>query len=171
MQPIEAKIRQMQPSDASQVFALRRRAVLDSPLAFLASPEDDVASSVDVVRELLGHAPDSVVFGAESGELVGMLGVFREKAAKAAHKVRIWGMYVVPAYRGNNIGRHLLRSALLHAESLDGVATVNLTVAETAEAARQLYEREGFTVWGLEPDAIRHGPDTVAEYHMQLVLD
>lgn len=171
MQPIETKIRQMKPSDASQVFALRRRAVLDSPLAFLASPEDDVASSVEAVRKLLGHAPDSVVFGAESGELVGMLGVFREKAAKAAHKVRFWGMYVVPACRGNGIGRHLFRSAFLHARHLTGVTTINLSVAETAIAARRLYESEGFAVWGVEPNAIRHGPDTVAECHMQLVLE
>ena len=171
MQPLEAKIRQMKPSDASQVFALRRKAITDVPLAFLASPEDDIATSVEVMRELLGHAPDSVVFGAEAGELVGMLGVFREKAAKSAHKVRIWGMYVVPEYRGNNIGSLLLRSALLHARRLDGVATVNLSVAETARTARRLYEREGFTAWGLEPDAIRHGPDIVAEYHMQLVLE
>lgn len=171
MQPIEAKIRQMKPSDASQVFALRRRAVLDSPLAFLASPDDDVASSVEAVRGLLSHAPDSVVFGAESGELVGMLGVFREKAAKATHKVRFWGMYVNPAHRGNNIGRNLLRAGLLHVRRLNGVATVNLSVAETAKAARRLYESEGFAVWGVEPDAIRHGPDSVAEYQMRLVLE
>ncbi len=171
MQQAKAKIRQMKPSDAGQVFALRRSAVSDSPLAFLASPEDDVASSVEVVRELLSHAPDSVVFGAEAGELVGMLGVFREKAAKAAHKACIWGMYVAPAYRGNDIGRHLLRAAVSHARRLQGVATVNLTVAETAMAARRLYETEGFEVWGVEPDAIRHGRDAVADYHMQLVLE
>ena len=170
MRPIEAQIRQMKPSDASQVFALRRQSITEEPLAFVASPEDDAASSVEVVRELLGHAPYSVVFGAESGGLVGMLGVNREIAAKAAYKVRLWGMYVAPAYRGNNIGSQLLRSALVHAKRLEGVTTVNLTVAETAEAARRLYEKEDFTVWGLEPDAIRQGPDTVAEYHMQLIL-
>jgi ribosomal protein S18 acetylase RimI-like enzyme len=170
MPPIEAKIRQMEPSDASQVFTLRRKAILDSPLAFLASPEDDVASSVEVVRELLGRAPDSVVFGAEAGELVGMLGVVREGRAKAAHKLQFWGMYVTPDCRGHNIGRGLLRSALLHARRLDGVATVNLSVAETADAARQLYESEGFVLWGVEPDAIRCGRESVAEYHMQLAL-
>ena len=160
----------MRPPDASQVFAIRRESLVESPLAFLASPDDDVANSVEVVRDLLGHAPDSVVFGAEAGELIGMLGVHREKAAKAAHKVRLWGLYVVPAYRGNNIGGQLLRSALSHARRLEGVATANLTVSETSESARRLYEREGFTVWGVEPNAIRHGTDTVAEYHMQLVL-
>ena len=171
MQPFEMTIRQMNPEDAGEVFALRREAITEAPLAFLASPEDDLASSVEAVRELLDHAPDSVVFGAESGELVGMLGVYREKAAKAAHKVRFWGMYVTPAHRGTNVGTQLLRTALLHARSLAGVATVNLTVAETANSARRLYEREGFKVWGLEPDAIRHGSNRVADYHMQLILE
>ena len=171
MQSFEVKIRQMKPSDASEVFDLRRRSLTEEPMAFLASPEDDLASSVEVVRELLDRAPDSVVFGAESDELLGMLGVYREKAAKAAHKVRFWGMYVLPAHRGNNIGSQLLRSALLHARSLEGVASVNLTVAERAHSARRLYEREGFKVWGLEPDAIRHGSDAVADYHMQLIIE
>lgn len=171
MQPVVATIRQMLPSDAGEVFALRRRSIMEAPLAFLASPEDDVASSVDAVRKLLGRTPDSVVFGAELDELVGILGVNREKTAKAAHKVRFWGMYVIPACRGRNIGRQMLGSALSHARHMEGVTTVNLTVAETAESARRLYESEGFTVWGLEPDATKHGRDTVAEYHMQLVLE
>lgn len=160
----------MNPSDAEKVFALRRRAVSEEPLAFLASPEDDAASSIDVVQRMLGNSPDTVVFGAVADELVGMLGFYREGRAKIAHKVQLWGMYVTPEYRGDDVGSRLLQTALSHARQLGGVATVNLTVAETAAAARRIYEKEGFTVWGLEPDAMRHNSDIVAEYHLQLVL-
>jgi ribosomal protein S18 acetylase RimI-like enzyme len=168
---LDMKIRQMMPADAAEVFALRRRALLDVPLAFLSSPEDDLAQSVEIMRGLLDRAPDSIVLGAESGQLIGMLGVYRAQPAKAAHKANFWGMYVVPEHRGTGIGRALLRSALAHARSLTGIASVHLSVAETAEAARHLYETEGFSVWGTEPDAIRHERDAVTEYHMRLVLD
>jgi ribosomal protein S18 acetylase RimI-like enzyme len=165
------KIRHMIPEDAAAVFALRRKALIDAPLAFLSSPEDDLAQSVEIMKDLLNRAPDSIVFGAEASELVGMIGIYRAQAAKAAHKANIWGMYVVPEHRGTGVGRDLLRSALAHAQRLDGIASVHLSVAETAEAAHHLYELEGFSVWGTEPDAIRHGHDAVTEYHMRLALD
>jgi ribosomal protein S18 acetylase RimI-like enzyme len=163
-------VRQLVPADAAEVFALRRSALIDAPLAFLSSPEDDLAQSVEITKDLLDRAPDSIVFGAESGQLVGMLGVYRAQPAKAAHKANVWGMYVVPEHRGRGIGRDLLRSGLAHARSLSGIASVHLSVAETAKAARHLYETEGFSVWGAEPDAIRHDRDAVTEYHMRLVL-
>ncbi len=47
------EIRILTPSDAGELFRLRRSSLLDSPLAFLASPEDDLASSEAAVRELL----------------------------------------------------------------------------------------------------------------------
>jgi ribosomal protein S18 acetylase RimI-like enzyme len=145
--------------------------LLDAPLAFLSSPEDDLAQSAENMKDLLDRGPDSIVIGAESGRLLGMLGVYRAHPAKAAHKANIWGMYVVPEHRGAGIARNLLQSALAHARSWDGIASVHLSVAETAKAARHLYESEGFSIWGTEPDALRHGHEAVTEYHMRLALD
>ena len=47
------EIRILNQGEAGELFRLRRSALLDSPLAFLASPEDDLASSEAAVRELL----------------------------------------------------------------------------------------------------------------------
>ena len=58
------EIRTLNQDDAGELFRLRRNALLDAPLAFLASPEDDLASSEATVRELLKPQRDSVVFGA-----------------------------------------------------------------------------------------------------------
>jgi hypothetical protein len=54
---------------------------------------------------------------------------------------------------------------------MPGVAWVHLTVSSAAPEARQLYERAGFEAWGVEPDALRHGDDTVSDAHMALRLD
>jgi hypothetical protein len=58
-------IRMLGTRDAEALFQLRREALRDSPLAFLASPEDDLAASAQAVGQLLERT-GSAVFGAFS---------------------------------------------------------------------------------------------------------
>jgi RimJ/RimL family protein N-acetyltransferase len=164
-------IRRLQPADAEAYFALRRASLLDAPLAFGASPDDDVASSPAAVRELLGRGDDNLVFGAFDGDdLIGALGIFRERHRKAAHKARIWGMYVAPARRGRGLAQALLAAAVRHARALPGVDWVHLSVTSAAPAARHVYERAGFRCWGTEPDALRSAGASADEHHLALRL-
>jgi ribosomal protein S18 acetylase RimI-like enzyme len=158
------------PDDAEQYFEHRQQALADAPLAFSASPEDDLASSVDAVRGLLNRAPRSVVLGAMTDTLIGSVGIYRNHRLKCAHKVHVWGMYVSPQSRGHGIGRALLEAALDHARSLGGVSQVHLCVSEAAGAARGLYESVGFRIWGTEPDSLRYEGQSTAEHHMVLEL-
>ena len=48
-------IRPLTADDAEEYAALRRESLLDAPLAFTASPEDDKASSAAGVREMLSR--------------------------------------------------------------------------------------------------------------------
>src|SRR5579863_6508620 len=164
------RVRILNQDDAADLFSLRRRALLDSPLAFLASPEDDLASSEAVVRDLLRPQPDSLVFGAFAPQLVGMLGLHRAKQRKAAHKVNLWGMFVLREHRGQGAGAQLLEAALRHARALDGVKSAHLSVSDPAVSARTLYETAGFETWGVEPDAIQYDGKRVSDYHMRLSL-
>jgi ribosomal protein S18 acetylase RimI-like enzyme len=160
----------LEPADASALFALRRESLREEPLAFLASPEDDLASSEETVRALLSRAPQAVVFGARAPQLVGLVGLHCGGARKAAHKANLWGLYVAPAWRGRGVGMQLVQAAVAHARTLPGVSAVRLGVSESALSARRLYERCGFVPWGIEPDAIRHEGRSLAECHMQLAL-
>ena len=164
------QIRILNEGDAGELFRLRQGALLDSPLAFLASPEDDIASSEAAVRALLKPQRESVVFGAYTQELVGLLGLSRANQKKAAHKIRLWGMFVLPAFRRQGVGMRLLDAAIRYARSLDGAASVHLSVSESAAAARQLYESAGFETWGVEPDAVRFEGRSASERHMRLSL-
>ncbi|HKQ40823.1 MAG TPA: GNAT family N-acetyltransferase [Verrucomicrobiae bacterium] len=164
-------IRHLRPEDAATYAAFRRAALLDSPLSFMSSPEDDSACSPATVRERLQHGPpDSIIIGAFAPDLVGTLGLYRDSHVKAAHKVHLWGMHVVPAYRRKGIGARLLDAAILHARSMPGIAIVRLSVSSTAPNAQRLYERAGFRVWGTEPDSLRHNGQSATEYHMILRL-
>ena len=168
---MSVEIRILTQDDAGELFRLRRSALLDSPLAFLASPEDDPASSQGVVRGLLAPRPDSAVFGAHSSGLVGMLGLNRATQKKAAHKASLWGMFVLPAWRGQGVAGQLLEAAVRYARTFDGVASVHLSVSESAVAARRVYEKMGFETWGVEPDALRFEGRSVGEHHMRLALN
>lgn len=110
-------IRQLTPEDAAVYLEHRQQALGNEPLAFLSSPQDDRASSVEAVRELLSRAPDSVILGACDGDLVGSIGIHREPKVKAAHNAHIWGMYVSPDHRRRGVARALLLAALDHARS------------------------------------------------------
>jgi ribosomal protein S18 acetylase RimI-like enzyme len=164
-------IRRLGESDAEAYVKLRREALLDSPLAFVSSPEDDMAASVGAVREQLRKGDDSVLFGAFAPDLVGAVGLYRDRHVKAAHKVHIWGMYVAPAARRQGLAAELLAAVLRHARSMHGVSWAHLCVSETASEAKRLYERAGYRVWGTQPDALRHGGRTVSEDHMALCLE
>jgi len=164
-------IRPLEEGDAEALATLRRASLVDIPLAFASSPEDDFAASIDLVRAHLRRTPDQFVAGAFDPELVGMAGLFRDRHVKASHKAHLWGMYVVPAHRGRGIGEALLRATLEHAQTLAGVSRVHLSVSAAAPGARRLYERAGFELWGTEPDALRDAGEAVTDYHMILHLN
>lgn len=163
-------IRELQECDVEAYVELRGQSLVDSPLAFAASPGDDFVSSPDRVRQQLQTGADWVIFGAFQPDLVGAVGLFRGRHPKASHKAHVWGMYVVPGHRGQGIGAELLDAAVRHARALPGVSSVHLGVTSAASEARRLYERAGFQVWGTEPDALRHEGQAVDEHHMALRL-
>ncbi len=122
------------------------------------------------VRDLLSRGTDSLVFGACDGRLLGMVGFYRDRPVKVAHKVHLWGMYVRPESRRQGLGRQLLDATLDHAQGLDGVRLVHLSVSEAAADAKSLYERAGFQVWGTEPEAFCYNGQHMREFHMVLPL-
>ncbi|MFL6246567.1 MAG: GNAT family N-acetyltransferase [Thermoanaerobaculia bacterium] len=152
-------VRPLREEDAAQFALIRRESLLESPLSFAASAATDVA-----------RWSDGVIGAFEDERLVGIVGVLQARHEKSRHKAHVWGMYVLPAFRNRGIGAELLDAALRHVRSLAGVSTVHLSVTSAAPAARHLYERAGFEVWGVEPDALRHAGDSVDEYHMALRL-
>jgi RimJ/RimL family protein N-acetyltransferase len=165
-------IRPLCVDDAEAYLVLRQQALRDEPMAFLSSPEDDIARTVDAVRvQLRRPAHEAVVFGAFAAALIGIVGLHRDHHRKAAHKVHLWGMYVVPGHRRQGVAASLLAAALAHARALPGVAWAHLSVSATAPGARRVYERAGFRLWGSEPDALRHDGETAVEHHLAARLD
>jgi ribosomal protein S18 acetylase RimI-like enzyme len=168
---MELKIRKLAPGDAKAYLALRRAMLLDSPLSFKSSPEDDFASNPELLGEILGDGREKVILGAFSPGLVGAVGIFRERHLKAAHRAHVWGMFVTPEFRRRGIGEKLLDAALAHAREMGGITRVDLGVSDAAPGAQKLYESAGFRAWGTEPHSIHYRGRVAAEHHMVLFLD
>jgi ribosomal protein S18 acetylase RimI-like enzyme len=164
-------IRTLTDGDAETFVELRREALLDWPLAFASSPDDDLVSSAERVRDQLRLGPDSVIFGAFQQGLVGSVGLYRDRHVKSSHKAHLWGMYVLPSHRRQGIASRLLDAVLGHAAALPGVSWVELSVSSATPEAQRLYERAGFRLWGTEPDALRHEGRAVVLHHMALRVE
>ncbi|HMN45169.1 MAG TPA: GNAT family N-acetyltransferase [Povalibacter sp.] len=162
-------VRLLTPDDGESLFHLRRAALLDSPFSFASSPEDDAYSSPEAVGRQLGES-QARVFGAFDEALLGMLGMQRLPKIKTAHIAMIWGVFVTPSARGQGVAAQLLEAAIAHARTIPAIASLRLSVNETTPGARRLYERMGFRVWGVEPDALRVNGRSTSEAHMSLSL-
>lgn len=149
------QIRRLDSADAAAFQALRLQGLVECPLAFAASPEDEAGEPVDAVAARLADDAHGCVFGAfdDRGELVGVVGLGRERMRKLAHKAVLWGMYVAPAARRQGLGRALIRRLLAEAAATPGVRQVTLGVHAGNHVARALYESFGFIAWGTEPGA------------------
>jgi ribosomal protein S18 acetylase RimI-like enzyme len=158
------------PADAGRYVRLRRRMLLDTPAAFAASPEDDVASDEAFVADVLARAENAILAVEAGGELVAVAGVARQSKAKFAHRADIWGVYVEPAHRGAGHARAVLAAAIDLARSWPGVDWVDIGVSAATPGAQRLYESLGFVAWGREPEASLVGGERHDEVFMALRL-
>lgn len=168
---ISANVRRLQPEDAASLVGLRREALVNHPLAFGASPDDDRGLSLEFVRTALGNHREQAVFGyLEGRDLAGMVGMVRASTVKRRHQAEVSGMYVTPPARRKGVGRALLEAVITQARAWPGVEQVHLSVTDAAIAARRLYECAGFRVWGTQPRALQWEGRFVDEAHLVLEL-
>ena len=148
-------IRPLRADDAPQWQRLRLEALQAHPTAFAASYEDEVRQDLAAFAARI-PAPDSpsALFGAfHNGALAASAGVHVHPMPKQRHKAQLWGMYVAPPLRRNGVGLLLLRAAIEHARPR--VAVLQLVVNLDNDAARALYRRFGFEVYGIERRGLR----------------
>lgn len=77
-----------------------------------------------------------------------------EDQASLQHKALLWGMYVRDSARGQGLADAIVSRLLEHARDR-GVEIVQISVMADNARARRLYERCGFTTYGVEPCAVK----------------
>lgn len=131
-----------------------------SPEAFGSSHEEEASRDDEEFARRL-ERPPGIMFGAFDGDVAGLAslvaiaGCYCDNTLKSRHKLLLVGMYVRPAYRRLGLGARLIGRIMQHARNTEGVAVIQLGVACDNHAARELYEKMGFAVYGIERKALK----------------
>jgi len=90
----------------------------------------------------------------------------REEKAKLSHKGSLWGIYTHPDFRGKGHGEAIMKMAIKNAFDIDGIQQLNLSVGSFNKAAKNLYLKLGFEIYGEEKNASKVN----GEFHDELYL-
>ena len=124
-------------------------------LAFLSAPP--LTTTREFSRALMGGAGVQMVAVTEDERVVGWCDIVRVPMEGFNHTGRL-GMGLLPAYRGQGIGRRLAKAAIDAARAA-GMERIELEVLASNVNAIKLYEKLGFVHEGVKRRA-RHLDDT-----------
>jgi ribosomal protein S18 acetylase RimI-like enzyme len=119
-------------------------------LAFLEAPPIEAMRAFVLDNIKRGH-PQFVAVSA-GGEVVGWCDVTPMSRPIQAHR-GVFGVGLLPQFRGQRIGTRLTKKALAAARAF-GLHRVELTVREHNTGAIELYKKTGFTIEGVQRDAV-----------------
>jgi RimJ/RimL family protein N-acetyltransferase len=120
-------------------------------LAFLEAPPIEATRAFVLDNIKRGH-PQFVAVSAD-GEVVGWCDVTPMISRSTQAHRGVFGVGLLPQFRGQGIGTKLIRSALAAARAF-GLHRVELTVRERNTGAIELYKKEGFEIEGVQRDAV-----------------
>jgi RimJ/RimL family protein N-acetyltransferase len=161
-------IRRLRAGDAQAYRQLMLQAYALHPQAFTSSTHERAALPINWWESRLTSRLDVLLGAFVEEELVGIVGLALEPREKARHKALLFGMYVTEAHCHRGLGYQLVQAALGEARRHAFLRLVQLTVTAGNDPAVKLYQRCGFVLYGLEPQAIRVGDEYLDKIHMWL---
>lgn len=162
-------VRRIRSDEGGRLKEVRLKALTDSPTAFgssySTSAERPDAHWIEWADRASAGATECLFVAESDRELVGLIGAFTVRdRPEDRHLIATW---VDPRHRRGGIGRELTRAAIAWCRE-SGAHRVGLWVVEGNDAARRLYEKEGFVAEGRSQPLPSH-PD-LTEHLMMLEL-
>ena len=149
-------VRLLQPSDAAAYHHIRRAALDDVPQFVGPLAEQEALCDLATLQSrMAGYESEGIFpFGCFiDQQCAGVAALSQKLNPKYAHKVFFWGLYILPAFRGQSIGCELMKHRIAFAKSR-GARFATLQVTTTNAPARALHMRFGFVSCGIEPKAM-----------------
>jgi ribosomal protein S18 acetylase RimI-like enzyme len=164
----------LSPEHGEAYRALRLDALTLHPDAFISSAQEESQKPLEWYRQRIAarvDAPHDFFLGAwQNGILRGTVGLQGKYRNKEHHVASVVGMYVAPEGRGAGLGRTLMNALLARARTFNALDIIQLTVTQGNGSAQRLYAQCGFTVWGVEADALRLDGKSYGKVHMAMRL-
>lgn len=145
------------PADGDAPGDIRCRMAITTETDFLLSSPEDICRDEKLHASSLSAAAEDpnmlLLFCLVDGEIVGRMSAKWKPARKVCHRFRL-GVCVMRKYWGLGIASALMNAAEDTARSL-GMLHMELEVMANNPRARTLYERLGYRIVQIKPDAIR----------------
>jgi RimJ/RimL family protein N-acetyltransferase len=163
-------IRKLQPGESAIYREIRLSCLKNAAQYFGSTYEEEVLNPKFAFETFIENgSPDHVMFGAfDKQRLVGITGFNRMTRQRAMHRGEIVQVYVDSNFRGQHLGEELIKYALQYAFALDGIEQVQLSVIASNQTAISLYEKLGFSTFGLQPRYFKVGDTYLDQQFMQL---
>ncbi len=167
-------IRRLGLPNAVAYRSLRLRGLREHPEAFTSSAEEEEGKPLAWSAERLAPNPErphDFFLGAFRDDVLrGVVGLQGRYRAKEQHNASVVGMYVAPELAGQGVGLALMVLLVQEARVFQSLAQIDLTVTAGNDRALHIYERCGFTVFGVLERAIKVQDQYYAKVHMVLRL-
>lgn len=160
--------RKLTPSESGEYRKIRLESLRDAPNNFGSAYEIESKKNKLAFEQFIEEQAEAkFIIGAfEDAKLVGICGFSRESPPKQMHWGYIIQMYVKPQYRGKKIGKGLLDKTMEEAFKIPGIEQLILGVITTNHSAITVYEKAGFTEYGLLKNCFKAGDKYLDERFM-----
>jgi ribosomal protein S18 acetylase RimI-like enzyme len=154
-QVLPIQIRRLVHEDLQAYRTIRLQSLLEEPIAFGSSYEQEAAKPLQYFGDHLAPDSDRILLGAfQTDTLIGIVGLSRETSIKEQHRAFLRSMFVSPDHRGKGIGQLLIAEAIALANTMPGLRQITLGVTASNAAALSLYRRNGFLEYGRLPGSL-----------------
>lgn len=148
-------LRAAREGDLEAFRELRLEALQENPASFGSDYTVSKAQPKEfwTGRLYLGSNDGKVFFTTHKDEPVGMCGIMLGTSPKTRHNGTIWGVYIKRDWQGQHIARELIDLCANWARE-HGVKLLKLAVVANNASAIRCYTGIGFSVYGVDPQAI-----------------
>lgn len=145
---------------------LRLAALQEHPEAFGSSYEEESIMSAESFKE--GYKKCEIFGAFIEHDFVGCAGFFVQSPIKMCHRGVLFSMYVAPTHRNKGIANLLVKTVIDHAKKC--VLQLHATVVTSNQSALNLYEKNGFVIYGTEPRSLKIDSHFFDEHMMVLTF-
>jgi ribosomal protein S18 acetylase RimI-like enzyme len=165
------KIEILGPEQWQEYREIRLKALKTDPIAFGASYEQEIKFSEQEIKQKLSGENKKIYIAKLGDKIVALAVSTLEKPEHVEHLAKLHAIFTDPGFRKQGIGSRLLERVLKDLHQNPITSRVILSVNSEQEGARKLYEKFGFTQFGLGRKEMKVKGKYYDQIQMELIFE